>query len=145
MTFCTKSAEETTALGKKIGALLKKGDVLALEGTLAAGKTTFTKGVAEALGITDTITSPTFCLVSEYEGRLPLYHFDVYRLNGADDFVNLGADDMLYGDGVCLIEWSEKVEEELPKKTIKLRFIVDGSDSTRRTIEITNWPEDREI
>ncbi|MEE0886355.1 MAG: tRNA (adenosine(37)-N6)-threonylcarbamoyltransferase complex ATPase subunit type 1 TsaE [Treponema sp.] len=138
ITFITNSAEETIELGKKIGSLLQKGDIIAMQGTLAAGKTTITKGIAEALDIKDTITSPTFCLISEYEGKMPLYHMDVYRLDSAEDFANLGTEDMLYGEGVSIIEWSEKIMEELPKKTIILKLIPheDGS----RTITIENWP-----
>ncbi len=138
ITFTTNSAEETIALGEKIGSLLKKGDIIAMQGTLAAGKTTITKGIAKALGVKDTITSPTFCLISEYEGKMPLYHMDVYRLDGAEDFTNLGADDMLYGEGVSIIEWSEKIMEELPKKTIVLKIIPNENGS--RTITIENWP-----
>ena len=138
ITFITNSAEETIELGKKIGSLLQKGDIIAMQGTLAAGKTTITKGIAEALDIKDTITSLTFCLISEYEGKMPLYHMDVYRLDSAEDFANLGTEDMLYGEGVSIIEWSEKIMEELPKKTIILKLIPheDGS----RTITIENWP-----
>ncbi|MCR5291154.1 MAG: tRNA (adenosine(37)-N6)-threonylcarbamoyltransferase complex ATPase subunit type 1 TsaE [Treponema sp.] len=138
MTINTKSTEETIALGKKIGFFLKKGDVLAMRGTLAAGKTTITKGIAQALDITETITSPTFCLISEYEGRLPLYHMDVYRLDGEEDFINLGTEDMLYGDGVCIIEWSEKVAGQLPQNTITIT-ITPQSDGSRE-ITIDNWP-----
>ena len=138
LTFTTKSQEETIALGQKIGSKLKKGDIIAMQGTLAAGKTTITKGIAQALGITDTITSPTFCLISEYYGKMPLYHMDVYRLEGAEDFINLGIDDMLYGDGVCLIEWSEKIMSELPKKTIIVRL--NSQQDNSRIIEIENWP-----
>ena len=137
LTFTTKSEEETIELGRKIGRLLKKGDIIAMQGTLAAGKTTITKGIAQALGITDTITSPTFCLISEYYGRMPLYHFDVYRLEGTEDFINLGADDMLYGDGVSIIEWSEKIMDELPSRTIVLRLT--PQDDGSRLIEIENW------
>ena len=137
LTFQTKSAEETIELGEKMGRLLKKGDIIAMQGTLAAGKTTITKGIAKALGITDTITSPTFCLISEYYGTMPLYHFDVYRLEGTEDFINLGADDMLYGDGVSIIEWSEKIMEELPSSTIILRLTPQEDGS--RLIEIENW------
>lgn len=140
MTLHTSSAEETQKLGKRLGSFLKKGDVIALQGPLAAGKTTLTKGIALALGVKDTITSPTFCLISEYEGKLPLYHFDVYRLQGADDFANLGAEDMIYGDGVCLIEWSEKIMDELPKKTIIIRLEVCQASATSRAIHIENWP-----
>ena len=85
LTFYTSSAEETIELGKKIGSLLQKGDVIALQGTLAAGKTTITNGIALALGIEEEITSPTICLISEYYGKMPLYHMDVYRLEGTED------------------------------------------------------------
>ncbi|MCQ2585916.1 MAG: tRNA (adenosine(37)-N6)-threonylcarbamoyltransferase complex ATPase subunit type 1 TsaE [Treponema sp.] len=137
MTFTTKNPEETIELGRKIGRLLKKGDIIAMQGTLAAGKTTITKGIAESLGVADTITSPTFCLISEYEGKLPLYHMDVYRLEGTDDFENLGTDDMLYGDGVSIIEWSEKIMDALPKKTIILKL--EPQDDGSRIITIENW------
>lgn len=137
LTFTTHSAEETILLGNKIGRKLKPGDIIAMQGTLAAGKTTITKGIAQALGIDDTITSPTFCLISEYYGKMPLYHMDVYRLDSIEDFVNLGTDDMLYGDGVSIIEWSEKIMSELPKKTIVLKITPQEDNS--RLIEIDNW------
>lgn len=140
MTHFTNSAEETIEFGKKIGSKLKKGDIIALQGTLAAGKTTITKGIAEALGIEDTITSPTFCIISEYYGKMPLYHMDVYRLEGTDDFINLGVDDMLYGNGVCLIEWSEKIMKELPSKTIILKLETIEENSSKRKITLENWP-----
>lgn len=137
LTFITKSADETIELGRKIGNLLKKGDIIAMQGTLAAGKTTITKGIAQSLGISETITSPTFCLISEYYGKMPLYHMDVYRLDGGEDFVNLGTDDMLYGDGVSIIEWSEKIMDELPKKTIILK--IEPQPDNSRIITIENW------
>lgn len=137
LTFTTHSAEETILLGNKIGQKLKPGDIIAMQGTLAAGKTTITKGIAQALGIDDTITSPTFCLISEYYGKMPLYHMDVYRLDSIEDFVNLGTDDMLYGDGVSIIEWSEKIMSELPKRTIVLKITPQEDNS--RLIEIDNW------
>lgn len=139
LTFYTYSAEETISLGVKIGKKLKKGDIIAMQGTLAAGKTTVTKGIAKALDICDEITSPTFCLISEYYGKMPLYHIDVYRLDGAEDFINLGVDDMLYGNGVSIIEWSEKIIDELPKKTIILRILPQKDGS--RKIEIENFNE----
>lgn len=138
MTFTTHSPEETIELGKKIGNFLQKGDVLAMQGTLAAGKTTITKGIAESLGVKDVITSPTFCLISEYEGKMPLYHMDVYRLDGAEDFANLGTDDMIYGNGVSIIEWSEKIMSELPQKTIKI--VITPNEDNSRSITIENWP-----
>lgn len=137
----THSAEETIALGEKIGSLLKPGDIIAMSGTLAAGKTTITKGIAKALGVDDTITSPTFCLISEYEGKkMPLYHMDVYRLDSVEEFINLGVDDMLFGEGVCIIEWSEKIKSELPKNTIWMNILPEDDGS--RTISIDNWNND---
>lgn len=137
LTFHTNNPEETIALGERIGNRLRKGDIIAMQGTLAAGKTTITKGIAKALGISDNITSPTFCLISEYEGKMPLYHMDVYRLEGTDDFENLGTNDMLYGDGVSIIEWSEKIMDALPRKTIILKL--EPHDDGSRTITIDNW------
>ena len=136
MTFVTHSAEETIQLGKKIGSLLQPGAIIAMEGHLAAGKTTITKGIAKSLGIEETITSPT--LISEYSGKMPLYHMDVYRLDSCEDFINLGVEDLMYGNGVSIIEWSERVREELPKSTITLRLEIreDGG----RDITLENWP-----
>ncbi len=138
MILVTRTPEETMALGETIGARLRKGDVLALQGTLAAGKTTITKGIARGLGITENITSPTFTLISEYSGTMPLYHMDVYRLDSTEDFINLGVDEMLYGQGVCIIEWSEKVMSELPLVTIRIKLETNTDES--RTITIDNWP-----
>ena len=138
MNFKTTTSEETIKLGEKIGSALKAGDIIAMKGTLGAGKTTITKGIAAALGIEDTITSPTFCLISEYEGKkLPLYHMDVYRLDSEEDFLNLGVEEMLYGDGVCIIEWSEKVMKVLPKKRIILTITPEEDGS--RIIQLENW------
>lgn len=137
LTFKTNSPEETIALGVRIGKKLKKGDVIAMQGTLAAGKTTITKGIAQALEIQDTITSPTFCLISEYYGKMPLYHMDVYRLEGTEDFINLGTDDMIYGDGVSIIEWSEKIMDELPDRTIILN--IQPQEDGSRIITLENW------
>ncbi len=143
MIFKTKTSDETIKLGELIGNLLKPGDVIAMTGTLAAGKTTITKGIAKALNISEDITSPTFCLISEYEGRLPLYHMDVYRLEGSEDFINLGVDEMLYGNGVCIIEWSEKVKSELPKKSILMK--ITPVENEMREIEISNWDKISEL
>lgn len=141
LSYITHSTEETIDLGFQIGTKLKKGDVIAMQGTLAAGKTTITKGIAKALQINDTITSPTFCLISEYYGKMPLYHMDVYRLEGSEDFINLGTDDMIYGDGISIIEWSEKIMDQLPKKTIILK--ITPNDDGSRLIEISNWQNDK--
>jgi tRNA threonylcarbamoyladenosine biosynthesis protein TsaE len=136
LTIHTHTPEETIAFGTKIGCYLKAGDVLALEGTLAAGKTTLTKGIARALGITETVTSPTFTIVSEYEGAsLPFYHIDVYRLDSAEDFSNIGAEELLYGKGVCVIEWSEKVRQILPAHTVTIRM--EAGDDGSRVIRVS--------
>jgi tRNA threonylcarbamoyladenosine biosynthesis protein TsaE len=139
----SNSADSTIKIGKLIGSSLTKGTVIAYKGTLAAGKTTLTKGIAEALEIDEVITSPTFTLVSEYEGKLPLYHFDVYRLDTVEDFLNIGSEEMMYGEGVCAIEWSEKIESALPKDAI----IIDIEILTPETRKITikNWPYDKNI
>jgi len=136
LTFYTESAEQTIGLGEEIGSFLRPGDIIALQGTLAAGKTTITKGIARALDITEDITSPTFTLISVYEGRLPLYHMDVYRLEGSADFLDLGAEEMLYGNGICVIEWSEKIMDELPSRTIVIKL---SAENEKRTVTIENW------
>ena len=136
--YRTKTIEETIRFGKMLGSLLQAGDILALQGTLAAGKTQLTKGIAQGLGITEPVTSPTFTIVSEYYGRLPLYHIDVYRLGSPEEFLDLGVEEMLYGQGVCVIEWSEKVMSELPNRTICIR--ITAEENSARTITMTNWP-----
>lgn len=138
MILTTHTPEQTIAIGEFIGSRLQKGDILALQGTLAAGKTTITKGIARGLGITENVTSPTFTLISEYIGRIPLYHMDVYRLGTTEEFINLGVEEMLYGNGVCVIEWSEKVMSELPKNSITISLVTQEDDS--RSITIENWP-----
>lgn len=137
MTFFTESAEETISLGFQIGKLLKAGDVIAMQGTLAAGKTTITKGIADGLDIKEEVTSPTFTLVSEYNGRIPLYHVDAYRLNDSNDFMDLGGEELLYSKGVCIIEWSEKISDVIPDEAIYLNIKI--LDSNKREIAISNW------
>ncbi|MFA6506603.1 MAG: tRNA (adenosine(37)-N6)-threonylcarbamoyltransferase complex ATPase subunit type 1 TsaE [Treponemataceae bacterium] len=122
------NASETIRLGERIGRALRAGTILALRGGLAAGKTTLTKGIAAGLDIDADVTSPTYTLISEYSGRMPLYHMDAYRLDGVDDFLALGVEEYLYGDGVCVIEWSERVAAALPKSAaiIELKTLSDG-------------------
>ena len=139
----SNSAEDTINIGKIIGSSLTKGTVIAFKGTLAAGKTTLTKGIAESLEIDEVITSPTFTLVSEYEGKLPFYHFDVYRLDTVEDFLNIGSEEMMYGDGVCAIEWSEKIESALPKDAIIIEIEILTPET--RKITIKNWLYDKNI
>ena len=138
MQFITNSCEKTMELGKTLGKSLKAGDVVAFTGTLAAGKTYFTKGIALALQIEEEVTSPTFTIVYEYYGSLSLYHFDLYRLTSYEDFLDMGGEEYLYGDGVCVIEWSEKILKELPKNTIFVDIQI--KDDEMREININNCP-----
>ena len=128
MTLRAENPGQTVALGERIGALLKPGAVLALRGGLAAGKTTLVKGIAKGLGIADDIVSPTYTLIREYSGRLRLFHMDAYRLGGSDEFLSIGVEEYLYGDGVSVIEWSERVEEMLPENAVRisLEALPDG-------------------
>lgn len=121
----TTSSQETEELGTKIGRRLKKGDVISLRGSLGAGKTVIAKGIAKALNISEAIVSPTFTLVQEYEGTLNLYHLDIYRLSGEDEFESMGGEEFLYPNGVTLIEWSEKIDSMLPDNTIYINIVID--------------------
>lgn len=126
-TWITTSATETQLLAEKIASYVQAGDVFALEGGLGVGKTTFSQGLAKGLGVMRHVDSPTFTVVKEYQGRLPLYHMDVYRLDGVES--ELGLEEYFYGDGVCLIEWASIIEEILPDDTIYLSFqlLEDGT------------------
>ena len=126
--YRTGSAGETAELGQKLGEMLKKGDTVCLTGDLGTGKTAFTGGIARALGIDGYITSPTFTIVNEYEGKLPLYHFDVYRIGGADEMYDVGFDDYVYGSGITVIEWADIIKEILPEERIEIRLEKDDHD-----------------
>ena len=135
MEFITRSPEETENLGQKLAKILTPGTVLAFRGDLGAGKTAFTRGLARGLDCREQVTSPTYTIVNEYlGGRLPLFHFDMYRLRSADDLFDIGWDDYLERGGICAVEWSEKVAEALEKHSFggieKL-----GGDHRRITIE----------
>ena len=134
MIIKTNSTEETEALGKKIGNALKKGDVVSLRGSLGAGKTVIAKGIARSLGIDEAIVSPTFTLVQEYDGREKLYHLDIYRLSGEDEFESMGGEEFLYPDGISLIEWSEKIDSMLPDGTIYIDITIN--DDLSRSVDI---------
>ena len=122
----TFSAEETYTLGKKLGEQAKPGQVYTLIGDLGVGKTVFTQGVADGLGITEPINSPTFTIVQIYEeGRMPFYHFDVYRIGDVEEMDEIGYEDCFYGEGVCLIEWAELIEEILPEHVIAVTIEKD--------------------
>ncbi|MFR0880534.1 MAG: tRNA (adenosine(37)-N6)-threonylcarbamoyltransferase complex ATPase subunit type 1 TsaE [Oscillospiraceae bacterium] len=128
----THSAEETIEFAKEIGSRLKKGDIVAYTGGLGAGKTTFTRGLAMGLGMDDNVTSPTFSLVNEYHSKdISLYHFDMYRIMGADDLETTGFYDYSTDDSVFAIEWSENISEELPDNAVIIN-IERIDDNTRR-------------
>ena len=128
------SSAETEALGYEFASSLKKGSVVSLEGSLGAGKTVFAKGIARALGITEAIVSPTFTLVQEYEGKEKLYHLDVYRISGEDEFESMGGEEFLYPDGITLIEWAEKIKDMLPDNTIYVRISIREDQSREITV-----------
>ena len=138
--YITNSAQQTEQLGEKLGRILTPGTVLAYTGDLGAGKTAFTRGLAKGLEIPERITSPTFTIVNEYEGgRLPLFHFDMYRLGSSDERFDIGWEDYLVRGGVCAVEWSENVEDVLDADTIRVDIRRGESDDQRR-ITITNAP-----
>ncbi len=135
MEFITHSPQETEDLGQKLGRLIPAGTVIAYRGDLGAGKTAFTRGLARGLGITDPVTSPTYTIVNEYtSGRLPLFHFDMYRLHSADDLFDIGWEDYLDRQGVCAVEWSENVAQAMEDPlTVTIQKI--GEDSRIITLE----------
>ena len=135
MEFTTNSPAETEAVGEALGKCLQPGTVLAYRGDLGAGKTAFTRGLARGLGCAEQVTSPTYTIVNEYlSGRLPLFHFDMYRLATADDLFDIGWEDYLERGGVCAVEWSENVEDAL-ENAIYVTIEKTGEDSRRITVE----------
>ena len=134
----TFSAEETYKIGEQMGREAKAGDVICLIGDLGVGKTVLIQGLAEGLGITEAVNSPTFTILQVYEeGRLPLYHFDVYRIGDVEEMDEIGYEDYFYGDGVCLIEWANLIEEILPEKYTEIRIEKDlekGFDYRKITV-----------
>ncbi len=138
MLYRSNSAQETYAFAKQLGQNAHAGEVYCLNGDLGVGKTVFSQGFAAGLGITEAITSPTFTIVQEYdEGRLPFYHMDVYRISDVEEMYEIGFDDMICGDGICLIEWAELISDILPKDRYEITISKDlqqGFDY--RTIEI---------
>lgn len=141
MEFVTNSPEETEELGERLGRALSPGDVVAFTGDLGAGKTAFTRGIARGLGIGDRVTSPTFAIVNEYEGgRLPLFHFDMYRLTSSDELFDIGWEDYLARGGVCAVEWSENVDDALDEDAIRVD-IRRGAQDDQRVISVTNGPD----
>ena len=135
----TKNARETYEVGEKIGRQARSGQVYTLVGDLGVGKTVFTQGVANGLGITEPVSSPTFTIIQEYEeGRLPFYHFDVYRIGCIEEMDEIGYEDYFYGNGICLIEWATLIEEIIPEDAISITIENDlekGFDYRRIRIE----------
>lgn len=128
--------EDTRALGLEIADALEPGDIVALIGDLGTGKTALTKYIAEGLGIKEEISSPTFTIVKEYKsGRLPLYHFDVYRLGSGEELLDIGAEEMLEGDGVCVIEWADIAADVLPADALVVKLDY-GEDAGSRFVEL---------
>ena len=135
MEFITNSPVETEAVGAALGRILTPGTVIAYRGDLGAGKTAFTRGLARGLGATESVTSPTYTIVNEYTtGRMPLFHFDMYRLRSSEDLFDIGWDDYLERGGVCAVEWSENVEDAL-EDPIFVTIQKTGEDSRRIIIE----------
>lgn len=132
------SLNETEKFGIKLGKLLKEGDILCLNGDLGAGKTTITKSIGLGLGVEEYITSPTFALINEYKGRIPVYHFDVYRLENAHELYDLGFDEYFYGKGVCIIEWADKIQKMIPHENIVID-IEKSDDLESRILHIRGY------
>ena len=132
-----KNEKETENFGRRLGESLSAGDVVAMVGDLGTGKTTRTGYIARGLGIKETVSSPTFTIIKEYNsGRLPLYHFDVYRIGDPEELFNIGADEYFDGDGVCVVEWADLVSEELPENS-KYIFIEYGEKEGERIYKCT--------
>jgi len=144
----TRGADETHALGRRIGALLRAGDVVVLDGELGSGKTVFAKGIAVGLGITEPVVSPTFTVVREYDAPTPLVHVDVYRLDHLQELHDLGFDDLVGGDAVTVVEWGDRVSALLPGDRLDV-LLEPGSGDDDRTLSIdaagVTWAERRDL
>lgn len=139
--YLSNSEQETETLGARLGRRVAPGTVIAYTGDLGAGKTAFTRGLARGLGVTDRVTSPTFTIVNEYEGgRLPLFHFDMYRLGSSDELYDIGWEDYLARNGVCAVEWSENVDDALEADAIRVD-LRRGDDAGQRRITVWNGPD----
>lgn len=134
MEWISKSTEQTEEIGRKFADRLSEGTVVALFGDLGVGKTAFTRGLTQGLKVCDRVTSPTFAIVNEYQGRLPVFHFDMYRLSSADELYDIGWEDYLKRGGVCIIEWSERIQDVLPEDAFYID--IEMIDATTRKISI---------
>ena len=140
MEYISRSEGETEALGARLAGLLSPGAVVALYGDLGAGKTAFTRGIARGLGIAGRVTSPTFTIVNEYEGDLPLFHFDLYRLGSAEELFDIGWGDYLARNGVCVVEWSQRADDVLAAEGCIRVELLPGDRADCRTIRIEGVP-----
>jgi tRNA threonylcarbamoyladenosine biosynthesis protein TsaE len=134
--FLTKGAEETIQLGKKIGAFLVPDDVICLTGQLGAGKTTLIQGIAEGIGVKGYVTSPTFIIINEYQGRLPFFHVDLYRLDRVEDIEDLGIEEYFSRGGACVIEWAEKLGELRPKGSHEIKLEVVSEQERKLCVSL---------
>lgn len=134
------SVEDTVEIGRQLGVKAQSGDIICLYGGLAMGKTHFTKGIALGLGVTEAVDSPTFAIINEYQGRIPLYHFDVYRIKDIKEMDDTGYDYYFYGEGVCVIEWAELIKPLIPDSAIHVH-ISRGAEINERLINIDSTPE----
>lgn len=140
ITLKSKNSNETVEIGEKLGKLLKSGDIVLLSGDLGTGKTVLTKGIAKGMEIDDYITSPTFMLVNEHIGRIPLYHFDVYRITDYTELYDIGYEEYFFGEGVCVIEWPERIEPLIPVERLSIR-IDRGCEDDERIIRLESFGE----
>jgi len=134
MKIITNSTKETFNLGRKLAAFLKKGDIVGLEGNLGSGKTIFVKGIACGLNFNkDKVVSSSFILIREYDAKIPLYHFDLYRLKKKSEFLELGYEEYFFGEGISLVEWADRVKEFIPPKALFISFDIIGENKRRIT------------
>jgi tRNA threonylcarbamoyladenosine biosynthesis protein TsaE len=130
----SKNAEQTNKLGERLGKLLQQGDIICLTGDLGAGKTAFAKGIGEGLEVAEHITSPTYTIINEYNGRIPLYHFDVYRLEGVEEMYELGYEEYFFGDGAVVVEWADIVKDIIPNERLWITMLRGKEEDTREII-----------
>ena len=137
--FKTESPDETQALGEKIGKTLKRGDVIALIGDLGTGKTCLTQGIARGAGIAsdEIVSSPSYILINEYNGTVPIYHIDLYRLENSEEIAELGLSEYVEGDGICIIEWAERMAEALPDSCIKIHITLADANALHSDDEVS--------
>lgn len=127
MKYISNSREDTLKIAKEFAKSVKKGDIICLNGDLGAGKTAFVSGFSKGLGFDGYVSSPTFALINEYNGEIPIYHFDVYRIGECEEMFEIGLDEYLFGDGVCVIEWAERIKELLPDNIVNVDIIKNES------------------